>query len=124
MIKYDYTDAYIAIPMEDSIIFEAILAMYKVDIEPPSVLIREYGEFGSIECKHYYCYTIYFDDYLNKWSEDADHIKAIEAFIEEHPLTDLNDGRTLFYVHGHEVVGKSIGEYYHVYMHSIAVDIL
>ena len=113
---FDYTTAYIAIPEKESDDFESILDKNDIYDYEVTFSSREFGPFGSIECIEYCFYCI-------ENGGDVMSNKEISDFISEKPMTEDNDGRTMFFVHDYERIGDSIGEFWLCYQHSLEVQI-
>ena len=108
--------AYVAIPEKESDDFESILDKNDILNYEVTVAQREFGPFGSIECIDYHFYCIEFGD-NPKGATD------INDFISQKPMTDDNDGRTIFYVHNYEKIGRTIGDFWLCYQYSLEVQI-
>jgi len=114
--NFDFTTAYVAISKKDSVDFESILDKNDIHDYEVTVTAREFGPFGSIKCIDYHFYCIEFSDELRG-------VKDMNDFISKKPMTEYNDGRTIFYVHDYERIGDSIGEFWLCYQHSLEVQI-
>ena len=114
--NFDFTTAYVAIPEKESDDFESILDKNDIYDYEVTVAQREFGPFGSIECIDYHFYCIEFSDELRG-------VKDMNDFISKKPMTEDNDGRTMFFVHDYERIGDSIGEFCLCYQYSLEVQI-
>ena len=114
--NFYYTTAYIAIPRKESDYFESILDKNDIYDYEVTVSQREYGPFGSIKCIDYCFYCI-------EKGEDVMSNKEITDFISKKPMTEENDGRTMFFVHDYERIGDSIGDFSLCYQYSLEVQI-
>ena len=114
--NFDHTTVYISIPKKDTDDFESILDKNDIYDYEVTVAQREFGPFGSIECIDYHFYHIDF-------GKDFRGIVDMNNFISKKPMTDDNDGRTIFYVHNYEKIGRAIGDFWLCYQYSLVVEI-
>jgi len=129
--NFDFTIGHVAIPKKDNKKFKSILKKHSISDYEVNVIPREFGEFGSIDCIDYCFYEIDFDGSWDKrntlrasiFEYNAEYIKDITQFISEHPMTEHNDGRTMFFVHDYVTVGDTIGDFWECYDYSLEVQI-